>query len=254
MFSVTLLKVLIVVFYLGMLIMNYLANKLPLNHRSTGDISNEYKSLFTPSGITFSIWGVIYLFLGLFVFQTILSSQAEISHTFKEPLMIVFILSSIFNVLWLVMWHYDKIFISTLVMILLFATLLVGYLMIPNSDMITKTPFSLYTAWVSVALIANITILLVKHNFSGFGIKPEIYLLIILLVAATIGITTIITMKDMIFGFVYLWAFLGILIKHIFELNKKYSFIIYTLIGLMVVLSSVLILQLISNGFQVYGV
>ena len=60
-------KALVVITYLAMVITNYLANALPLNGRRTGDISDAYPSLFTPAGITFSIWGVIYLLLGAHV-------------------------------------------------------------------------------------------------------------------------------------------------------------------------------------------
>ena len=60
-------KALVAITYLTMIVTNYLANALPLNGRSTGDISDAYPSLFTPAGITFSIWGVIYLLLGAHV-------------------------------------------------------------------------------------------------------------------------------------------------------------------------------------------
>lgn len=254
MISVVVLKVLVAVLFVTMLVVNYLANKLPFNQRTTGAISDSYPSLFTPAGITFSIWGVIYLFLGLYVFQTLFTSQQDIINTFQEPLMIVFILSSLLNILWLFMWHYDFIFLSTLTMILFLSTLIYGYLLIPNSYTIIKTPFSLYTAWVSVALIANVTILLVKHDFKGFGIKPEIILMIILFVATIIGGTTVLYMKDLIFGFVFLWAFFGILIKHIVEYKRKYPSVINALFGFAFIMAAILVFQLIQNSFQLYGV
>jgi hypothetical protein len=251
--SIIILKILVGVLYVGMLTVNYLANKLPLNQRTTGAISDAYPTLFTPAGITFAIWAVIYLFLGLYVFQTLFTSQQEIVDTFQEPLMLVFIISSFLNILWLFMWHYDFIFLSTIAMILLLATLIYGYLLIPNSFNVIKTPFSLYTAWISVALIANITILLVKHDFNGFGIKPEIILIVILGVAAIIGISTVLYMKDLIFGLVFLWAFLGILIKHIVDYNKSYPLVIYSLSGFMIIMAIALIFQLVQNNYQLYG-
>ncbi|BCR36808.1 TspO/MBR family protein [Mariniplasma anaerobium] len=254
MLSIVILKVLVGALFVGMLIVNYLANKLPLNHRTTGAISSDYPSLFTPAGITFSIWGVIYLFLGLYVFQTLFTNQLEIANTFQESLMYVFLISSLLNILWLFMWHYDYIFLSTIAMVLLLATLIYGYLLIPNSYNIIKTPFSLYTAWISVALIANITILLVKHEFKGFGIKPEVILIAILFVATIIGGTTILYIKDLVFGFVFLWAFFGILIKHIVEHQKKYTSVIYSLYGFMFVIAAILVFQLIQNSFQLYGI
>ena len=51
------------VFFAGMIVMNYLANSLPLNDKTTGELSDSFPNLFVPAGITFSIWGVIYLLL-----------------------------------------------------------------------------------------------------------------------------------------------------------------------------------------------
>ena len=61
------IKALVVVTYIAMVAVNYLANALPLNGRRTGEVSDAYPSLFTPAGLTFSIWGVIYLLLALHV-------------------------------------------------------------------------------------------------------------------------------------------------------------------------------------------
>ncbi len=41
---------------------NGMANALPINGRTTGDISNAYKNLFAPAGITFSIWALFISF------------------------------------------------------------------------------------------------------------------------------------------------------------------------------------------------
>ena len=49
---------------------NYLAVTLPLGGRTTGEISESFPNLFVPAGITFSIWGLIYLaLLGFVIFQ-----------------------------------------------------------------------------------------------------------------------------------------------------------------------------------------
>ncbi len=253
MLTVIILKILVVVSYLGMLLVNYLANSLPLNNRSTGEISDMYPTLFTPSGFTFSIWAIIYLFLGLFVFKIVSMPLSEIETNSLLPIMIIFILSSIFNMVWLFLWHYDLIGLSTIAMIGLLITLLLGYMMISNQSIILKTPFSLYAAWISVALIANIAIFLVKGEFSGFGIKPEIYTVIIIIVAGAIGVATIFQMKDLLFGFVFLWALFGILMRHINILNNQYPMITYSIIFSMLALSTTLIYQFIQNQYQLYS-
>ncbi|HNX79137.1 MAG TPA: hypothetical protein PKJ24_04610 [Prolixibacteraceae bacterium] len=57
------IKFLNILFFAGMVVMNYLANALPLNGKNTGELSDAFPNLFVPAGITFSIWGVIYLLL-----------------------------------------------------------------------------------------------------------------------------------------------------------------------------------------------
>ena len=48
-------------------LVNALANGLPLGGQSTGEVSAKYESLFTPAGYAFAIWGLIYLALFAFV-------------------------------------------------------------------------------------------------------------------------------------------------------------------------------------------
>ena len=42
---------------------NVLAVRLPLNGSTPQQISDQYPNLFVPAGLTFSIWGIIYLLL-----------------------------------------------------------------------------------------------------------------------------------------------------------------------------------------------
>lgn len=253
MLTLIILKIAMVIFYVGMLFVNYLANALPLNNRPTGEISDMYPTLFTPSGFTFSIWAIIYLLLGVFVFKILLMPLSEIESTGLSAIMIVFIVSSLFNVIWLFLWHYDYIGLSTVAMLLLLITLLIGYTMLSNQDVLIRAPFSIYAAWISVAFIANIAIFLVKHDFSGFGIKPEIYTLIIILIAAGIGIWTVLEMNDLLFGFVFIWALFGILMRHVNVLNNQYPMVIYGIVFSMTAISITLIYQFIQNQFQLYS-
>lgn len=54
---------LVTVNFLGMIVVNMLANILPINGVTTGQVSDSYPNLFAPVGITFAIWGLIYLLL-----------------------------------------------------------------------------------------------------------------------------------------------------------------------------------------------
>ena len=53
--------------FLGAIVVNGLANALPINNKTTGVLSDQYPNLFVPAGLTFSVWGVIYILLAIFV-------------------------------------------------------------------------------------------------------------------------------------------------------------------------------------------
>ena len=59
------------------LVVNVLAVALPLNGRSTADISNQFPVYFVPAGYVFSIWGIIYLGWIAFVIFQFLPGQKQ---------------------------------------------------------------------------------------------------------------------------------------------------------------------------------
>lgn len=215
-----------VVFFLLMIIFNALANTLPLNGVSTGDVSYKYPNLFQPSGITFAIWGVIYLLLGAFVMYQLFQWQTDVS-TFNYPIVVIlilFVLSCIFNVGWLFLWHYDKILLSSIVIILLLVTLLVALYFSTNAPFLLKGSLSIYAGWVTIATIANITILLVKYGIDPFSSKAIVYTIIMLVIGALIGIFYVLIKKDYLYGAVFMWAYFGILLRHIRQENLPQSY------------------------------
>ena len=60
-----------------MLVVNRLANALPLKGQNTGEISDRFQVYFVPAGYVFAIWGVIYLGMLAFTIFQALSSQRE---------------------------------------------------------------------------------------------------------------------------------------------------------------------------------
>ncbi len=232
------LKILAGLAYIAMVFVNFLANSLPINDRTTGAISDAYPNLFTPSGLTFSIWGLIYLLLaGYLVYQFIYESSKKKEALFKK-INILFIATSIANISWIFAWHYDFIGLSVIIM----AALLILLIKIADilrvekftskEQLFISAPFSIYFGWITVATIANITVFLVSIGWDGFGIADFVWTSIILLVGALIGILRMLKDKDIAYGLVFVWAYLGILLKHISAsgFDMQYPSIITTLI------------------------
>jgi len=60
------------------LMVNYLANGLPINGQTTGDVTRRFEVYFVPAGYVFSIWGVIYA--GLIAYSVYLSLALARGH------------------------------------------------------------------------------------------------------------------------------------------------------------------------------
>jgi hypothetical protein len=196
--------------FAAMIVMNYLATSLPLNNRSTGEISDSFPNLFVPAGITFTIWGVIYLLLIIYcVVQFTGSNQIAIS-----GISWFFGISCVLNALWIVTWHYGKLPLSLIVMLGLLISLI--YINIVIKDLpfgLIKAAFGVYLGWICIATIANVTALLVNYSWTGFGISQEAWTITMIAIGALIVSITIFRINNPFIGLSVIWAFTGIIIK-----------------------------------------
>lgn len=236
-----------VVTYLAMITMNVLANALPLNGRRTGEISDAYPSLFTPAGVTFSIWSVIYLLLGMHVLYQLGLFRDPGPDVGRTPLLnrvgVLFAISSLANTAWVFAWHYDVIALSAvlivviLVCLILIADTLRVARLSPRERWFIGVPFSVYFGWTTVATVANITVLLVSLKWTGFGISAAVWATVIVLVAMAIGTTTMLRNRDVAYGLVLIWAYLGILLRQTSAdgLDGRYPAIIVAVVASLVI-------------------
>jgi hypothetical protein len=232
-----LIKILAGITYVAMVVVNFLANGLPINNRSTGEISDAYPNLFAPAGYAFSIWGLIYLLLAGYVLYQFLQTDKKMEGLIKK-INLLFIGTSLLNISWIFAWHYDIIWLSVLIMAALLicliniADLLRDQQLTLYEKLFILTPFSVYFGWITVASIANLTVFLVSIGWNGFGIADYIWTSIILLTGALIGILRMRKDKKVAYGLVLVWAYLGILQKHTSKsgFDGQYPLIIITVI------------------------
>ena len=196
--------------FAGMIVMNYLANALPLNNKTTGELSDSFPNLFVPAGITFAIWGAIYLLLVIYCFvQFTGSNQIAIS-----KISWLFGISCILNALWILFWHYGKLPLSLAVMLgMLLALIYINILIKDLQFGIIKASFGIYMGWICIATIANVTTLLVHYDWKGFGIQEEIWTIIMIFAGAIIAALSIYSLKNPFIGLSIIWAFTGIILK-----------------------------------------
>lgn len=239
------LKLLSLVAYLIMVIVNMAAVILPINGISTAEISDSYPNLFAPAGITFSIWSLIYLFLGIYVIFQFFQNK-EKSKKFTE-INKYFIISSLINSAWIFAWQYKFIWLSLILMVGLLLSLIKISKIIKDSNFdrnnkfITKIPFGVYFGWITIATIANVTIFLVSINWNGFGIPDYFWMILILLIGLIITSLTTIKFNNIAYGLVPIWAYYGIYLKHTSNpgFNYLYPQIINTVIFCIIALITV---------------
>ena len=204
----------------AVIVINGLANALPINGLTTGEISDRFDVFFVPAGYVFSIWGVIYLGLVAFAVYQALPSQRNNPRLMGVG--ILFALSCAANIAWIFLWHYERFPLTLVAMLALLASLIGVYLRlgigreaVPATERwLVRVPFSIYLGWVSVATIANVTSLLDYLGWGGWGIPEAVWAVIMLVIGA--GLTTVVGLSrcDVAYALVIVWAFVGIAIKH----------------------------------------
>jgi hypothetical protein len=210
------IRILNLVSLLATIIVNALANILPINNLLTGAVSDSFGALFTPAGYVFAIWGVIYLTLAVFAVYQVLPSQKDNARL--DRVGIWFILANLFNGSWIFAWHYLLFPLSMLLMLGLLVSLVVIYLRLGigtgktslNERWLVDMPFSIYLGWISVATIANASVILLNLNWDGFGLSETIWTVIMLVVGVILGLLMTLKRSEVFYTLVLIWAFIGI--------------------------------------------
>lgn len=205
------------------LVLNGVANALPLFGRSTGEISDNLPNLFVPAGITFSVWGIIYLALIVFtVYQLIVVRRSPENPPYWWMHIAPWVLiGHITNSLWIIAWHALWYWSSLLLMLLLFFSLVKIVLNLRWSGrrftavetLCVSIPFSLYLGWITVALPANVTGLLVSLGVTSLAPGAVFWAAALAVVAGLLAVFAAVYHRDAAYSLVISWALLGIALK-----------------------------------------
>jgi hypothetical protein len=211
--------------FIIMIAVNALAVLLPINGKTTAQISEEYPNLFVPAGITFSIWSVIYLSLLAFIIY-----QLWLSFSNKQPATLAyvmqrmkdwFLISCIANACWLFAWHYHLIPVSVAIMVILLISLIIIHLnfgigIAPatlTEKIFIHIPFSIYLGWITIATIANITALLVYTGWDGSRHAQVLWAIAMISLGTLLSMGMVLLRNNITYALVSVWAFYGILLR-----------------------------------------
>ena len=247
--------------FLGTVVVNGLATSLPINNKTTGELSDQYPNLFVPAGLTFSIWGLIYILLAIFtIYSVIIAIKKDAAGSFINKIGLLFFLSCIANMAWIFAWHYEIVPLSLVIMLLLLGFLIAIYMRLgvgkkgpaKKEQYLVHLPFSVYLGWITIATIANITALLVDVNWNRFGLSEQFWAVVVIVVAIAITLSILFRRQDIYYSLVVDWALLGILIKRLASSIPAQSVIIITIIGLVLITAGILV-QLVRKKVYLAG-
>lgn len=201
--------------FLIVILVNALANALPLNGLTTGEISDRFRVYFVPAGYVFSIWGLIYLLLAIYVVYGLTPKGRE-----RADVGPLFAVSCLANIVWLFLWHYEQFAWTIFAMLALLGSLIAIYLRLgvryPPTERwrwLVQLPFSVYLGWVSVATIANISDVLYLAGWGGKGLAPQVWAVVMMAAAFLLALAMAHFRRDWAYGAVIVWALVGIGIK-----------------------------------------
>jgi len=207
------LSILNLLAFMGVILVNTLANALPINGKSTGAVSAEFENFFTPIGFTFAIWSLIYLSLLLFVGYQFFPAARK-SGVVKD-IRFIFIINCMANMAWIYAWHYQFFELTLLLMLILLWSLVRINLTIVTHSWWAKFPFQVYLGWICVATIANIA---VYFKYIGVSVSTDTEILVafvMMIIAGALAILLTVKKTWIAASLALAWGIFGLYRKQV---------------------------------------
>lgn len=195
------------------------ANTVTINGYRTGQISDLYPTGFTPAGWVFSIWSVIYVGLLAYAGSQIAGPRDVVER--GASVRSLFLVNAVANAAWIFAWHMRSIGLSFAIMLVILGTLVaidVRLRKLPRPSraqrFLVDGPFSLYFGWITTATIANFGALLFAVGSYPFHLTMNQWALVSVVAAIVLYVAMGLTRRDVVYCGVFVWASLGIFLKH----------------------------------------
>src|SRR5690625_58379 len=197
--------------FIVMVAMNYAVGMCGAD---VSDVANNNEAIIQPAGYAFSIWGLIYLLLLIWIINLFFSKKDKSLIT--ERLTFWPILNFLLNGAWIIAFTQEWVLVSVLIIIAMLYTLAEMFtsLSATNVHWFDRLPFSIYFGWVTVATIVNIFTLAIASNVDMIlGMGELTWTIIILIVATLIGVVISLVFKDWAYPITLIWPFVAIYVK-----------------------------------------
>lgn len=214
--------------FILMIVMNYFVGT------NVGNVANNNQPIIQPAGFAFSIWGLIYILVFIWIIKQFFQKTWENSMAYR--LKYWPIINFLLNSAWILVFTQQMVLASVIVIFALLITLIVMHILITNHhyNWYDRFPYSIYFAWVTVASIVNVFQLTNDNNIdSVLGLDELTWTIIMLSAAAVIGVITAFYFKDWLYPLVIIWPLYAIFTEN----NSDYASLDITLLIISVILA-----------------
>jgi len=202
---------------------NVLANVRPIGGLTLGEISNQLFQdvLITPANYAFAIWGIIYIGLFSFAIYQALPSQQQ-TPLFRHTISYWMVAASLAQIIWVFLFQLRFFSWSFLAMLLILFPLIRIYSQLDRGktrtarreQWLVHIPLTIYLAWITVATIVNGAVALTDIGWQGWGLSPEGWTVIMMVVGSAIALVIAFSKQDIAFTGVLVWALIAITVRH----------------------------------------
>lgn len=217
----SLLPWLTLVAIVGTFAVNVWSNLSPPNGQTIGDISNTLFAnvLVIPANYAFAIWGLIYLgLLGFGIYQLLPAQRDDVRLQRVRPLLI---LACVAQAIWVFFFVSGQFWFSVVAMLAILLPLIALYLRLEVGQRpvsraekwLAQIPFGVYLGWISVATIVNVASALYSQGWTGWGISPTIWTVIMMGIATILGAVLTTQREEFAFPLVIVWALVAISVR-----------------------------------------
>jgi hypothetical protein len=222
-------------------------------------VSARYESFFTPAGITFAIWGLIYVSLLAFcIYHLVHAFSKHADERVNQDVTKIgylFIVNTLATTAWVYAFLGNQLLLSVICMLIQLYSLLQIQLKLNIFDShrsfwtkaFSQFPLSIYFAWICIATIANISVYLLSMEWNGWGLAPNLWAILLIGIATFISVFMVFVRKNIFFGLVVVWALYGILLKRQPDLTPASQTVVTAALAAMVLLFLTIGIQLLKS-------
>ena len=225
--------------FIVMIVMNYFVGT------NVGNVADSNQPIIQPAGFAFSIWGLIYILVFIWIIKQFFQKTWEDSPAYK--LKYWPIINFLLNSAWILVFTQQMILASVIVIFALLITLIIMHILITNQNYswFDRFPYSVYFAWVTVASIVNVFQLTNDNNIDSIvGLDELTWTIIMLSAAGVIGLITALYFKDWLYPLVIIWPLYAIYVEN----SSEYSSLDITLLVISVLLAACSVITLLFKN------